>query len=345
MKTITLFVLLCFPIYITAQKTTIHEEKFIPIGGIEQWITIKGEDSTKPVILFIHGGPGSTLSQYDDAMYGDWAKDFILVNWDQRGAGKTYGKNAPSELSEDYLINNPLTVEQMANDGIELTKYLLKHLNKRKVILVSTSWGSILGIKMALSNPEFYHAYVGHSQFVNFSKNMDYAYQTVYKMSKQANDTETLQTLESIGKPPYDNAKSYGQLLRIVKTAEQANATPAPDTWFKISPAYNNEKDRNDRYNGDDYSFINFVGHEKMGIKPMGAEINFDENALKFKIPMYFIQGAHDILTAKAINKPYYDALKAPKKDYFLLHDAAHGHNQSVVDKQYEVLKGLELLE
>lgn len=317
MKTITLFVLLCFPIYTTAQKTTIHEEKFIPIGGIEQWITIKGEDSTKPVILFIHGGPGSTLSQYDDAMYGDWSKDFILVNWDQRGAGKTYGKNAPSELSEDYLINNPLTVEQMANDGIELTKYLLKHLNKRKVILVSTSWGSVLGIKMALSNPEFYHAYVGHSQFVNFSKNMDYAYQTVYKMSKQANDTETLQALESIGKPPYYNAKSYGQLLRIVKTAEQANATPAPDTWFKISPAYNNEKDRNDRYNGDDYSFINFVGHEKMGIKPMGAEINFDENALEFKIPMYFIQGAHDILTAKAINKPYYDAIKAQKKTTF----------------------------
>src|SRR5690606_27260779 len=163
------------PIYTIAQKKSIHEEKFISIGGIEQWITIKGDDVTKPIILFIHGGPGSTMSQYDDTMYGAWEKDFILVNWDQRGAGKTYGYNAPEELDEDYLMENQLTVEQMTNDGIEVTKYIIEYLKKEKVILVGTSWGSILGVKMALNNPELFYAYIGHAQFVSFSKNIDYS--------------------------------------------------------------------------------------------------------------------------------------------------------------------------
>tara|TARA_R110002050_G_scaffold121195_5_gene239499 strand:+ start:2182 stop:2514 length:333 start_codon:yes stop_codon:yes gene_type:complete len=96
---------------------------------------------TNPVILFIHGGPDNTMSQYKDDIYDSWSKEFI---WDQKGAEKTFGNNIPKEINKDFYMNNPLTIEQMTNDGIELTQYLLKYLNKRKVILVGTSWGSIL---------------------------------------------------------------------------------------------------------------------------------------------------------------------------------------------------------
>lgn len=100
----------------TAQNKSISEDRFVSIGGIEQWITIKGDDRTNPVIVFVHGGPGSTMSQYDDAIYGEWEKHFILVNWDQRGAGRTYGRNVPTEITEEYWIENPLTVSRMARD-------------------------------------------------------------------------------------------------------------------------------------------------------------------------------------------------------------------------------------
>lgn len=345
---ITTYIILFLVIYpnlIIAQQKSIHEEKFISIEGIQQWITIKGDNITKPIILFIHGGPGSTMSLYDDAMYGDWEKDFILVNWDQRGAGKTYGHNAPAELDEAFLMKNQLTVTQMTKDGIELTKYLLQYLKKKKVILLGTSWGSILGVKMALNAPELFYAYIGHSQFVSFSKNMEYSYNKVYDMSKEANDSLSIKELELMGTPPYDTAKNYGQLLRVVKKYERINSDAAPDTWFKISSSYDNEKDENDRSNGDDFSFINFVGHKKLGVKSMGLDIDFDKDALSFKIPVYLIQGEQDILTAKAINKPYFDKIKAPKKEYFLLPNAAHGHNQTVVDKQYDLVKALGILE
>lgn len=335
--------LILFTLFISvsaiAQGNPIKEAKFVTIGGIEQWITIKGNDSSKPVILFIHGGPGSVMSPFDDAVYGSWEKEFILVNWDQRGAGRTYGRNAPEEADEDFYIENPLTVEQMAADGIELAEFLTQHLGKQKIILAGTSWGSVLSTKMALQRPDLFHAYIGHAQIVNFIETLKSAFRTVLKMAKKAGDKEAVEKLETLGAPPYAEAKNAGQLFRIIKKYERANEVPAPDSWWKLAPEYANEKDAKNRYDGDDYSFIHFVGHEKLGIKSMGATIDFMNGGTEFEIPVYFVQGEGDILTPREISKEYFEKIKAPKKGYFLVKGAAHGHNQAVVDMQYKVLK------
>ena len=144
----------------------INEERFIKINGIEQWVTIKG-DRSKPVVLFLHGGPGSPITPYADGVYGNWEKDFVLVQWDQRGTGRTYGRNAPEELTPEFLKSNPLTIGQMTADGVELAKYLIQYLGKEKMILFGTSWGSVLGVKMATAQPDLFYAYIGHSQIVD----------------------------------------------------------------------------------------------------------------------------------------------------------------------------------
>jgi pimeloyl-ACP methyl ester carboxylesterase len=164
--TILLFLLILIPNELKAQiettktdstqKTRISEEKFVLINGIQQWITIKGE-SSKPIILFLHGGPGSPLSPYADKLYKDLEADFLVVQWDQRGTGKTYGKTAPEELTPEYLNENPLTLDLMINDGIELSEYLLKHLGKQKLILYGTSWGSVLGVKLASKRSDLFY--------------------------------------------------------------------------------------------------------------------------------------------------------------------------------------------
>ena len=326
---------------LVAQEKTINEAKFISIGGIEQWVTMNGDDRSKPVILFLHGGPGSTMSQYEDSGYGHWKKDFVLVNWDQRGAGKTFGRNTPKELTEAYYIENPLTVEQMTADGIELSEYLVKHLGKRKIIIVATSWGSVLGAKMALARPDLFAAYIGHSQIVNASEGLVYAYGKVLSMAQESKDQESIDRLKLLGPPPYEDAMKEGQLMRVIKKYERENSTPAPASWWKLSSAYDNEKDAKNRYDGDDYSFLHFAGHKKMGIKSMVAGINFLKDGLHCKIPMYLIQGEADILTSKQLTKKYFDKLKAPKKELVLLPDAAHGHNQSVLDAQYKIVNNL----
>jgi len=316
----------------------ILEEKYISINGIEHWVTIKGNRS-KPIILFIHGGPGSVMSPYQDSIYGAWEKDYILVNWDQRGAGRTFGRNAPNEVDENYWVENKLTLNQMVTDGIELTKYLIKYLNKQKLILIGTSWGSILGVKMALCHPELYYAYIGNSQFVGFTQNLKYAYNKVIDLANMSGDTATIQELKLIGEPPYNNARSFGKMQRVVKKYEQLDVVFAPASWRKIAPEYDNEIDNKNRYNGDDYSFLYFAGHEKLGISSMVKDVNFNMDGFEFKIPVFLIQGEKDISTAPEISKAYFDKISAPDKAYYLIQDTGHGQNKSVVNKQYKILK------
>ncbi len=320
----------------------IQEEKFVSINGIEQWITIKG-DSSKPIILFIHGGPGSPISPYSDMLYKEWEKDFIIVQWDQRGTGKTYGNNAPEELSPDYLKANPLSLEQMTNDGLAVSEYLLKYLGKQKIILLGTSWGSALGVKMATKQPELFYAYIGHSQMVNPAIDSE-LYNKVYKMAEKKKDTESLDILNTIGKPPYERAKNVGQLFKVIKKYEKAHSLPAPESWFVVSPAYDNKKDNQNRSDGDDYSFVNFAGDHKLGVLPMSASINLMKDNVNFQIPVYLIQGNEDILTPKERTKEYFKAIKSPKKKYYLLPKTAHGFNLSVLETQYKIVERIKIL-
>lgn len=319
----------------------IHEEKFILVNGIEQWVTIHG-NSTKPVILFLHGGPGSPISPYSATLYKDWEKEFIIVQWDQRGSGKTFGRNAPEELTPEYLKANPLTVEQMVSDGIELTEYLIQRLARKKIILFGTSWGSVLGVKMATKQPDLFYAYVGHSQITDPADDLP-LYQKVYQLAEKKQDTASLEILNTIGLPPYTEAKNIGNLFRIVKKYERENSTPAPDSWFVVPPEYDNAKDNQHRSDGDDYSFVNYVGDKRLGITPMRATINLMKNNAGFKIPVYFIQGAEDLLTPPEATKKYFNSLKAPVKKYYSLSKTAHGFNSSVLETQYKIFKAIKI--
>ena len=320
---------------------TIHEENYILINGIEQWVTIQGE-STKPIILFIHGGPGSPMSPYSNTLYKEWEKDFIIVQWDQRGSGRTYGRNAPEELTPEYLKLHPLTLDQMTSDGIELSQYLLKHLRKPRLILFGTSWGSALGVKMATKQPSLFYAYVGHSQIVDTGIDST-LYNKVYHIAENIGDTASLALLNTIGKPPYEKAQYVGQLMRILKKYERASSVPAPGSWFVEAPAYDNPKDNKNQRDGDDYSFVNFTGDKQLGVESMSAKIDFLKDNLDFKIPVYLIQGNEDILTPKEKTKRYFDKINAPKKKYFLLPKTAHGFNLSVLETQYKIFKAIKI--
>jgi pimeloyl-ACP methyl ester carboxylesterase len=331
--------LLLLSIWCISQKLPVSENKFVFIGGIEQWITIKGDDLAKPVILFLHGGPGSVMSPFEETIFKDWQKDFILVHWDQRGAGRTFGKNAPYNVDEDYWMENPLSIQQMTSDAIELSEYLLIYLKKKKIIIIATSWGSVLGAKMVLQRPHLYYAYIAHSQVVqSFDAN---TYDHVMEMTKKSKDVASIDVLTSIGLPPYDDAKISGKFLKVIKKYEKATSVHAPDSWWQLRPEYDNVMDYKHREEGDDYSFINYVGHKKLGIKAMMSEIDFMKDILEYKVPVYFIQGENDILTPQKITKDYFDKITAPVKEFHLIPGAAHGYNQAVVDAQYNVLKKL----
>src|ERR1700704_4497029 len=150
------------------QATGIDEALFARIGGIEQFVVIRGQDRKNPVLLILHGGPGFAQSAIPrDFLFG-WTRDFILVEWDQRGAGKTFGKSGP--------LSAGVTIERMALDGVEVAEFVREKLGKPKIVLVGLSWGSILGVHMVKARPDLFYAYVGTGQIVNQHKYKAVAY-------------------------------------------------------------------------------------------------------------------------------------------------------------------------
>src|SRR5262249_43515790 len=124
----------------------IDEASYVSIGGISQWVTIRGQDRANPVLLFVHGGPGDVTNPWSFALFAPWERYFTVVQWDERGTGRTLRKNGPGDAST-------MTLDRMAQDGVELAEYLGKHLGKEKIIVVAHSFGSILGLRMVRTKP------------------------------------------------------------------------------------------------------------------------------------------------------------------------------------------------
>jgi pimeloyl-ACP methyl ester carboxylesterase len=129
----------------------------VRIGGVDQYVLIRGSDSSLPILLFLHGGPGMPAMYLAHAFQRELEKEFVVVQWDRRGAGKSYRED----------ISNTLTTEQLVADTIELTNMLHARFHRDKVYLVGHSWGTYLGMLVIARHPELYRAYVGIGQLVS----------------------------------------------------------------------------------------------------------------------------------------------------------------------------------
>lgn len=141
-------------------------EELLPvqIDNSTQWLSIRGRDRRNPILLFLHGGPGSPTMPVAYTFQSPWEDYFTVVQWDQRGTGKTYAANDPKTLA------STMTVEQMTSDAEEVVRYLQKQFGKQKIFLLGHSWGTVLGVALAQRHPEWLYAYLGVGQMVNTEK-------------------------------------------------------------------------------------------------------------------------------------------------------------------------------
>ncbi len=321
-----------------SESLEIHEDRFIPIGGIEHWVSIKGENRANPVVLFIHGGPGNPLSNLSDSLYSGWEQEFTIVHYDQRGSGKTYGRNLPVvELTQAILDDNELTLELLVEDGTELARYLIDYLEKDTLILSGTSWGSALAVNLYQNAPELFSAYVGLSQMVDFQANLAASYALVHKRATEKADTKALQILDSLGPPHWTNPRNPGRLRRIIREYELETTGPYPDLQW--GERYDTAEGRNAYYAGEEFSWVKFVGMKGDGFS---NQVNLLNGGLHFEVPVFLIQGEEDLLTTPDISKRYFDRITAPRKEYLLVPEAGHDPNIAMLEKQLKVLRELK---
>jgi pimeloyl-ACP methyl ester carboxylesterase len=296
-----------------ALRHRVSEQMFVNIGGIPQWLTIKGDDSNNPVVLFLHGGPGDVLSPYADSLFAGWDKDFTLVQWDQRGAGRTFTKSGPS-------VEPTMTMERMTQDGIEVAEYLISHLHKRKVVILGNSWGSILGVNMAHERPDLFYAYIGTAQIVNSQTALSASYTRVLDMARIDGNHQAINALTNIGPPPWHSVSKW-PIYHKWERLYQAKLVTAPQATATVSPEYASTEERTQYDAADDFSFMHFWGPTLAGPLMM---VDLKALGTDFAIPMFIVQGDEDLTAPPALAKAYFDSIHAPRKQFYLVPGTGH---------------------
>jgi pimeloyl-ACP methyl ester carboxylesterase len=224
----------------------------------------------------------------------------------------------------------------MVQDGIELATYLAASLETEQVILVGSSWGSILGVHMVGARPDLFDAYVGVSQLVSYRDNQGASYRRLLALARAAEDVETVAAIESIGPPPWTNPRNFGILRRAIRTYEARSSVPGPASWWVPSPPYATPARRAEYEAGEEFSYLQFVGLAGDG---MFSRVDLPSHGTEFDVPFFLVHGAEDLVTVPEVALRYFESIVAPEKEFVLLPRTGHDPNASVMDAVYKILK------
>lgn len=283
----------------------------ITLGGIKQSILVRGTDRNNPIILFLHGGPGYPQIAYARKYQQELEKDFVVVNWDQRGSGKSYHWNMSDE---DLQVGNLIA------DTAELTKYLQQKFNQPKIFIVGHSWGSLLATRTVQKHPELYYAYIGVGQVANSPLSEQLSYQFVRDEAQKQHNEQAIRELDMIGPPPYKNPRKDATLERkwVTTFGGSERKSHTYQDLIKgvlLAPEYT-WLDGVRLAMGDSYS--------RNAILPQTQQTNLLETVPELGVPVYLCMGRYDYMTPSAVAYSYYEKLIAPEKHFIWFEESAH---------------------
>ncbi len=295
--------------YAVTTPNGIDEAKYVEIGGIEQWITVRGEDRRNPVLLFLHGGPGEATNPWAYALFRPWLERFTVVQWDQRGAGRTLGRNGASAAST-------IAIDRMVQDGIELTELLRRELKQDKVILVGHSWGSILGVLMAKARPDLFYAFVGTGQVVDPSRNYGVAYDELLRAAKRRREQRAIHELEEVGPPPWRDGRGFQVERKWSNVFERADIFLPSTFGLALTAPGDSLRDVNDWLDGQVLSADHLV--------PVTSVLPAAALGGDFALPVFVIQGGEDFTTPTSLARSFVKSIHAPRKAFVAIEGGGH---------------------
>lgn len=289
----------------------IDEAGFVAIGGVDQWVSIRGEDRANPVLVLLHGGPGTAFLPLGYEAFRPWETRFTLVQWDQPGAGRTFGVNRRGGHGD-------LTLDRIARDGIEVVEHALRRLGRERAVLLGVSWGSVLGIEMVRRRPDLFEAYVGAGQVVDMQANERVGYQGLAQRLEARGEHKALARLRAIGAPPYPDIKALmaeRKILMAHPPASERGLVRAVLKRLLLAPGYGLGDIRNWLAAGQSTSTI------------MLADLmaySDDVAAPAVPVPVLIVQGDEDIQTPTILAAAYFEKLQAPAKRWATLPGGGH---------------------
>ncbi|QQQ29176.1 alpha/beta hydrolase [Chryseobacterium indoltheticum] len=290
-KIISLLVIMLVGNSVLAQSQPKYDTLFV--GNIKQVVSYSSSKDA-PLILFLHGGPGSSRMKQAESFSNILQKHFTVVQWDQRGAGRTDALNKSSV---------PITLNLMENDTYELINLLLKKFNQKKLYLVGESWGTVLGFKMAEKHPELLNAYIAFSPVINQTKSEQIVLEKLKLDAKSKSNTEAQEELNKV-KIPFN---SYEDMYYSRKWMFSYDGHPFAEKDLPLLKQYM-----------EDWSKTWLPTWNEVMKQNLFVELP------KIKCPVFFFLGEKDLQTNFGIANDYFQILKAPKKKMYAFKNAGH---------------------
>ena len=293
----------------------VQESFVVTLGGARQYVSVRGADRRNPILMYIHGGPASVELPLSWAFQRSWEDFFTIVQWDQRAAGKSFPLNDPAAMAPTL---NP---DRYRDDAIALLELLRQRYGKRKIILLGHSWGSAVGLAVAVKRPDLLYAYIGMGQLIDFRENEQASYAIVLDHARRDGNATAVKELEAIAPYPgpgdMDVSKTGIERKWSVYYGGLAAGRRDSDFYLhlgRLSPEYG-AADRKAWDESSDFTMKT--------MRPKLAALSF-ENIRSLNVPIFLFLGRHDTTTPSAIAAAWLERLKAPSKAVVWFDNSAH---------------------
>ncbi len=291
------------------QPNSVTELLSVEIGGMDQWIMIRGEDRNNPILLWLHGGPGAAQIPIHKAFNADLEKEFVVVHWDQRGAGKSNHKR----FSQETMV-----LDRFIEDAHELTHYLKERFDQEKIFLLGHSWGTQLGILTVQRYPSDYHAFISVAQVVHPQRAEEISYDWLKQQVEQHGSRRQKRKLEQLGPPLYDEHDRYVTFAKMKDSfGGSMDVGMGRLAWVSMKA---------EEYTIGDH--VKWLRGANRGSGPMWEELrDFDifRDIPIIQIPVWFIVGENDYNTPAELVEEYYRFVEAPEgKTLIVMDGVAH---------------------
>lgn len=292
------------------------------IGGIRQWFHVRGVNAGNPVLLYLHGGPGTPMMPFSHLFQNGWEQDFTVVHWDQRGAGKTYNSNKGLDYS------GTVSYELMVQDAMEVLDLLKQRYSKQKIAVLGHSWGSMLSLALLQARPNDIAAYVGTGQLVDVMKNERVGYHITLSEARKRDDLEAIDALEVL-EPYPENGYRDPAKVKVLRYWQNIYGLGGSrrfrralvDTMIETALA-------SPEYSLRDISFFLKDGKERSEMWPTlthNVNVFKAENlGMDYKVPMFLFLGRYDAQTPSILVDDWLKAITAPSKRVVWFEESAH---------------------
>lgn len=302
------------------KSTPIHQEflslgesKFVEIGGIKQWVEVKGDNGENPVMIWLNNGPGVSETPWMWFWNENLTSDFTMVMWDQRGTGRSWNEEMDVE---------DINLDQLMEDTNELMDIVTRSFGKEKVFLVGHGWGTLLGVKVTEAWPEKVTAWVGIGQITDSARGEKAGWEWALMRAIEDQNRDAASDLEEMGEP--EDGKWAGEIDSLIQERRwlaDLGGGSGKELWLR------DEKERlwNEWFRSGEKGSV-----KKGEVASMSqlweevADVNLFKEVKKLSVPVVLMSGRFDLVADRLLAKEWLDSLEAPKKMFIWFENSAH---------------------